>query len=67
MMAIDEKNKGEELQYRIDKEEGNISALFSGKIDKCEYLIGEQILPQKLSKLNLHIPCFEEHLKHKQK
>ena len=33
------------LQYHIDREAANISALSSDKIDKHEYLTGEEILP----------------------
>ena len=33
------------LQYDINREAAKISALSSGKIDKYEYLAGEEILP----------------------
>ena len=33
------------LQYAIHREAAKISALSSGRIDKCEYLTGEEILP----------------------
>ena len=33
------------MQYNINREEAKISALLSGKIDKYEYLTGEEILP----------------------
>ena len=33
------------LQYDINREAANISALSSGKIDKYEYLNGEETLP----------------------
>ena len=39
------KFKDEKLQYDINKEAAKISALSSGKIDKYEYLTGEEILP----------------------
>ena len=35
----------ERLQYDINREAGKISALWSGKIHKYEYLTGEDILP----------------------
>ena len=35
----------EELQYDINREPAKISVLSSGKIDKYEYLTGEEILP----------------------
>ena len=44
-MTINDKIRDEELQYDISKEAVNISALSSDKIDKCEYLTGEEILP----------------------
>ena len=44
-MAIDDKIKAEKLQYDIRKEVAKIPALSSSKIDKYEYLTGEEILP----------------------
>ena len=44
-MAIDDKIKAEKLQYDIRKEAAKIPALSSSKIDKYEYLTGEEILP----------------------
>ena len=44
-MATDYKIRDEKLQYDINRETAKISALFSGKIDKHEYLTGEEILP----------------------
>ena len=44
-MTIEDKIKDEELQYDINREAAKISALSSGKIDKYEYLTGEEILP----------------------
>ena len=44
-MTIDEQIRDEKLQYDIDKEAAEISALSSGKIHKYEYLTGEYILP----------------------
>ena len=44
-MTIDDKIKDEKLKYDINREAANISALSSGKIDKCECLTGEEILP----------------------
>ena len=40
-MAIDSQIEDEKLQYDTNRE----SALSSGKIDKYEYLTGEEILP----------------------
>ena len=44
-MTIEDQIKDEELQYDINREAAKISALSSGKIDKYEYLTGEEILP----------------------
>ena len=44
-MTIDDKIRDEKLQYEINREAAKISALSSGKIDKYEYLTGEEILP----------------------
>ena len=44
-MTIEDKIKDEKLQYDINREAAKISALSSGKMDKCEYLTGEEILP----------------------
>ena len=44
-MTIEDQIKDEKLQYDIIREAAKISALSSGKIDKYEYLFGEEILP----------------------
>ena len=44
-MTIEDQIKDEELQYDINREAAKISALSSGKLDKYEYLTGEEILP----------------------
>ena len=44
-MTIDDKISDEKLQCDINREEAKISALSSGKINKYEYLTGEEILP----------------------
>ena len=58
-MTIDDKIRDEKPQYDINKEAGKISALSSGKINKSEYLTGEEILlPHKKkwqNKLSLDI------------
>ena len=43
-MTIDDKIGDEKLQYDINREAAKISALSSGKIDKYEYLTGEEVL-----------------------
>ena len=44
-MAIGDTIRDEKLQYDINWETARVSALSSGKIDKYEYLTGEEILP----------------------
>ena len=44
-MTIEDQIKDEKLQYDINGEAAKISALSSGKLDKYEYLTGEEILP----------------------
>ena len=44
-MPIDNKIRDEKFQYDINRKAAKISALSSGKIDKYEYLTGEEILP----------------------
>ena len=50
-MTIDDKIKGEKLQYDIDREITKITALSTGKIDKYEYLTNEEILPSDQSRI----------------
>ena len=44
-MTIGDKIRDEKLQYDINREAAKISALSSDKIQKYEYLTGEEILP----------------------
>ena len=73
-MTIDDQIEDEKLQYDINREAAKISALSSGKINKYEYLTGEEILPsnqqkkkKKQSKLNLLILFLVKLSRHKQK
>ena len=50
-MTIDDKIRDEKLQYDINREAAKISALSSGKIDKYEFLTGEEILPFDQSRI----------------
>ena len=50
-MTIDDKSRYKKIQYDINKETGKVSVLSSGKIDKYEYLAGEEILPSDQSKI----------------
>ena len=43
-MAIEDQIRDEKLQYDINREAAKISVFSSGKIDKYEYLTGEEIL-----------------------
>ena len=44
-MTIDDQIRDEKLQYDITREAPKVSALSSSKINKFEYLTGEEILP----------------------
>ena len=44
IMTTEKKIRNEKLQHNINREAAEISALSSGKIDKYEYLTGEEIL-----------------------
>ena len=50
-MTIDDKITDEKLRYDINREAAKMSGLFSGKIDKYEYLTGEEILPSDQSRI----------------
>ena len=70
-MTIDDKIKDEKLQYGIIREAAKISALSSGKIDRYEYLTGEETLPSDQSRIveqvSFTYPLSEKHLKCKEK
>ena len=44
-MINDDNIRDEQLPFDINREEAKMSALSSGKIDKDEYLKGEEVLP----------------------
>ena len=50
-MTIDDKIRDEKIQYDINREAAKILTLSSGKIDKYEYLTGEEILPSDQSRV----------------
>ena len=50
-MTIESQIRDEKLQYDINREAAKISALSSGKIDKYEYLTGEELLPSNHQQL----------------
>ena len=50
-MTIDDKIRGEKLQYDINREAAKISVISSGKINKYEYLTYEEILQSDQSRI----------------
>ena len=50
-MTTEDRIKDEKLQYDINREAAKVSALSSGKLDKYEYLTGEEILPSNQQQL----------------
>ena len=44
-MTTDDKIRDEKLKYDINSAETKRSALQSGKVDKCQYLDKEKVLP----------------------
>ena len=70
-MTIEDQIRDETLQYDIDREAEKISALSSGKIDKYEYLTGEDILPsnqqQTIEQAKFTYSPLGKDLKNKQK
>ena len=50
-MTTDNKIRDEKLQYDINRDAGKISPLSSRKIDKYEYLRGEEVLPSNQRKI----------------
>ena len=49
-MAIDDKIRNEKLQHDINREAAKLPALSSGKVNKYEYLTGEEVLHFKSKK-----------------
>ena len=50
-MTIEDQIRDEKLQYDVNRKAAKISASSSGKIDKYEYLTGEEILPSNQQKI----------------
>ena len=50
MITMDDKVRDEKLQFDINREVAKMLPLSSGKIDKNEYLTGEEILPSDQSR-----------------
>ena len=53
-MTINDQIRDEKLQYDINRNAANISALSFGKIHKYEYLTGEDILPSNQQQIVEH-------------
>ena len=47
-MTINDQIRDEKLQYDINRKAAEISALLSGKIDKYEYVTGNEVLSSNL-------------------
>ena len=50
-MIIGDNIRDEKLQYDTNRVAAQVSALSSGKIDKCKYLTGEEILASNRRKI----------------
>ena len=50
-MTIDNKIKDKKLQYNINREAAKLLAFSSGKVNKYEFLTGEEILPSDQSRI----------------
>ena len=50
-MTIDDKIRGEKLQFNFNRKAAKISALSSGKIDKYEYLTCKEALPSDQNRI----------------
>ena len=50
-MTIDDKIIDEKLRYNINREAAKTSASLCGKIDKYEYLKGEETLPSDRNRI----------------
>ena len=68
-MTINDQIKDEKLPYDINREAAKVSALSSGKIEKYEYLTGEEILPsnqiQIIERAKFTIPLWKKLLENK--
>ena len=51
IITIDSKIRDKKLQYNIKREAAKVSASLSGKIDKYEYLTGEELLASDQSRM----------------
>ena len=51
IITIDDKIRNEKLQYNINRDTAKISAIPSGKINKYQYLTGEETWPSSRSQI----------------
>ena len=51
ILTIDDKLEIKNIQYNINREAAKASAEWSGKIDKYEYITGEEVLPSNRSQV----------------
>ena len=51
-MTVDDNKRDEKLRYVSNRETAKVSVLSSSKIDKYQYLSGEEILPSGQSRKN---------------
>ena len=51
-MTVDDNKRHEKLRYVFNRETAKVSVLSSSKIDKYQYLSGEEILPSGQSRKN---------------
>ena len=56
-MTIDDRVRNENLQYGINRKAAKTSALSSGKIDRYEYITGEEILPSSQRQIMEQTKC----------
>ena len=56
-MTIEDQIRDQKLQYDVNRKTTKISALPSGKIDKYEYLTGEEILPSNQQQIIQQAKC----------
>ena len=52
IMTVDDNKRDEKLRYVFNRETAKVSVLSSSKIDKYQYLSGEEILPSGQSRKN---------------
>ena len=66
---VDDQIEDEKVHYDINREAAKVSTLSSGKIEKYEYLTGEEILPsnqiQIIERAKFTIPLWKKLLENK--